>query len=92
MDLNETAVGENLDDVTQADILAWATTYLPDPSAEAFAEWLNSHLGDWENEAISIHEVLTGAYQQWTGGDLPAPDCPHGYRLTDTCPVCDHDD
>lgn len=83
MDLNANA--------TEDHIFQWAAQYLTRPSAEAFTEWINQKISDWENDAFSIRDVLTGAYQQWTGGDLPAPDCAHGYRLTDTCPACDTD-
>lgn len=91
MDLNAPASDDNLFAVTDTDIFTWASQYLPRPSAEAFTAWLDDHLSDWADDDVTLRRVLTGAYQQWTGGDLPTPDCPHGYRATDTCPMCDPD-
>lgn len=73
MDLNKPATADQIDAVTYVGIREWAKNYLPDPSAEGFAEWLNDHIGDREDEDITIHDVLTGAYQEWIGNDLPSP-------------------
>lgn len=73
MNLNANATDDHLDNLTEDHIFQWATQYLPRPSAEAFTEWLNSCICDWENGAVSIRAVLTGAYQQWTGNDYPNP-------------------
>ncbi len=73
MNFNANATDDHLDDVTEDDIFQWATKYLPRPSAEAFTERINEGIGDWANGTISIHKVLTGAYQVWTGDSYPTP-------------------
>ncbi len=49
------------------------TPLTPARSAAAFTDWLNVHLGDWANEDVTVHQVLTGAWQEWTGRDYPNP-------------------
>lgn len=73
MDLNTPATSDNIDQFTQDDILAWATNYLPRPSAKAFTSWLDNHISDWEDEDVTIRDVLVGAYQEWIGTDLTNP-------------------
>lgn len=74
MDLTAPATEDTLDDVTLDHIRAWAGHYLPAPSAEGFAEWIDVHIGDWVDGEATVHQILTVAYQEWTGHDLPTPD------------------
>ena len=73
MDLNTPATEDNIDQLTEEHIFEWATGYLPRPSADAFATWINTFIGDWEDEGATLRAVLTGAYQQWTGCEYPNP-------------------
>lgn len=73
MDLNQPATGDNIDNTTWEHINEWAKKYLPTPSADAFSDWINEELGDWGHEGITVHQALTGAWQEWTGHDYPNP-------------------
>lgn len=73
MDLHHLATEDSIDAVTVDDIRTWAGRYLPAPSAEAFAEWINVDIGDWVDGEATIHQILTSAYRVWTGYDYPNP-------------------
>lgn len=73
MNLDAPAIEDNLDTLTDEHILAWASQYLPDPSAEAFTDWIEPEISDYANHDITIRQVLTGAYQEWTGHEYPNP-------------------
>ncbi|MEE2041260.1 hypothetical protein Q8791_28950 [Nocardiopsis sp. CT-R113] len=74
MDLNQPATDDALDAVTWDDIHTWASNFLHTPSATAFTDWLDDHLGDRGNDDSTVRDVLIGAHQEWTGADLPDPD------------------
>ena len=43
MDLHHLATEDSIDAVTVDDIRTWASHYLPEPSANKFADWINVH-------------------------------------------------
>lgn len=79
MNLDEFATHDNLDEVTWTDIHRWAVHYLPPESAKAFADSMDTDLGEWgvdedERENLAtIRAVLIAGYWEWIGSDYPTP-------------------
>lgn len=60
--------------LSDAQALEWARGFLPEESADPFAEWIMSCWGDWADGSEStVLEVLTGALGHWRGDGFPNP-------------------
>lgn len=75
--------GEEADGPQEEHIREWAQTYVPEVSAEAFAEWI---VVDWEvfepDGTYTVHEFLCGALREWRGEDGGYPATPEVPRRT----------
>jgi hypothetical protein len=68
-------LGQTVDEatVTLTPIRDWAEAEdggtLPEPSARAFALWLNEEWNDWtEDGETTVKDAFEGAVAQWCGG------------------------